>query len=542
MVGPPRFIPGLSFRRVLSAVTIAAALGACATGAVDRVAPAAPAAADGTLRDAPTSAPAVDPPDEEPTTIEVGGDAHDVAATRAPTTAPTRPVVGADGVARLWATQLYAKVLQKPDARANLIGLVRAGQGVPLRSVEQVSRPDAGPCKGGWYEVAPRGFVCVNAFATLDPDDPRVKVAQLALPDAESDLPFQVGTSIGAPVYARIPTRAEQEANEPGLAEHLATTLPDDPAAGGAIDRRPSGAPPPPELLRYMRESRPRLLADEAAYEGRRIAWTREFDAEGRTWLLTGDVGLVPKDKVRTAGWSGLRGVDLVAPGAPQLPLAYTWMGETKKFARDASGVLVDTGEVWPHQTFFELTTHSSKGPGGIYWKTKDGHYVRNDRVSVIKRKDFRPQGVKKADKWIHVRVTWGWLVAYEGDTPVYTAAISPGMDGITERPQGHVTRRGIYPVGWKLISADMSGVDRRKEWAVDEVPFVGYYKESYAVHGAWWHDDFGLPKSHGCINMAPADARWLFGWMDPAMPEGWYAVAAAPGMGIPFTWIDVRP
>lgn len=550
MVGPLRFTRGLSspLRRGLVALLASAALAACATSAAPPPAPHAPVVDDAVREVQPADAPRDDAAPEEDTHIALGPEGDAAAATRVPATAPAAPIVGPDGKARVWATQVFAKILQTPDPKGNLIGLVRAGQGVPLATGEKlpmgsrVAGATVGPCKGGWYAVEPRGFVCMNDFATFDPEDPRVKVAQLALPDAESELPFQVGTSIGAPMYARIPTRAEQEANEPGLAAHLARTLPDDEAQGGAIDRRPAGAPPPPELLRYMRESRPRLLADEAAYTGRRIAWTREFDAEGRTWLLTADVGLVPKDKVRTKGWTKLQGVDLRAPGAPQLPLAYTWMGETKKFRRDPSGVLVDTGEVWPRQTFFELTTQSSKGPGGLYWKTKDDHYVRNDRVSVLKKKDFRPQGVKKTDKWIHVRVTWGWLMAYEGDTPVFATAISPGMDGITERPQGHTTKRGIYPVGWKLVSADMSGVDKGKEWAVDEVPFVGYYKASYAVHGAYWHDDFGLPKSHGCVNMAPKDARWLFQWMDPAMPEGWYAVAAAPGMGIPFTWIDVRP
>jgi hypothetical protein len=447
-----------------------------------------------------------------------------------------------DGRARIWAVQGFAKVLADAKPNAALIGLVRAGQGVPLVTGKPLAKAGLGHCKNGWYEVVPRGVICLNDLSTLDPKDPRVGAARLALPDVSRELPFFVGTSIGAPMYARIPTRAEQEANEPGLQAHLGKTLPADDALGGAIDRAPAGSGPPAEYARWMRETKPRLLADESAYAGRRIAWTREFDAEGRTWLLTADLGLVPKDKVRTKPASELSGVDLTKPGAPKLPLAYTWLGDVKKFRRDASGVLAETDEVWPRHTFFEIQDHFTRGPGGLYYKAGDDAYVRNDLVTVIKKKDGRPPAVGKKEKWIHVRVTWGWMVAYEGDTPVYTTAISPGMDGITERPQGHTTKRGIHPVGWKLFSADMNGVDKGKEWAVDEVPFVGYYKASYGLHGAYWHDDFGRPKSHGCINIAPRDARWLFGWMDPAMPEGWYAVAAVPGLGVPFTWVDVRP
>jgi leucyl aminopeptidase len=75
----------------------------------------------------------------------------------------------------------------------------------------------------------------------------------------------------------------------------------------------------------------------------------------------------------------------------------------------------------------------------------------------------------------------------------------------------------------------------------VDEVPWVSYYKDSYALHGAWWHDEFGRPKSHGCVNLAPADARWLFSWMDPAMPEGWYAVTSYYPH-VQGTAVDLRP
>jgi lipoprotein-anchoring transpeptidase ErfK/SrfK len=77
------------------------------------------------------------------------------------------------------------------------------------------------------------------------------------------------------------------------------------------------------------------------------------------------------------------------------------------------------------------------------------------------------------------------------------------------------------------MLSADMDGRDKGKYWLVDEVPWVQYYVDSFALHGAWWHNDFGRPKSHGCINLSPHDARILFHWMDPQLPEGWYAATS---------------
>jgi len=61
----------------------------------------------------------------------------------------------------------------------------------------------------------------------------------------------------------------------------------------------------------------------------------------------------------------------------------------------------------------------------------------------------------------------------------------------------------------------------------------VQYFHESYALHAAFWHDDFGRVRSHGCVNLPPVDAAWLFEWTDPVVPSPWHgsnAVAGEPG------------
>lgn len=59
-------------------------------------------------------------------------------------------------------------------------------------------------------------------------------------------------------------------------------------------------------------------------------------------------------------------------------------------------------------------------------------------------------------------------------------------------------------------------------------MPYVQYFEGGYAIHGAYWHDGFGRPKSHGCINLAPEDARRLFFWTDPQVPSGWHGARKA--------------
>ena len=63
--------------------------------------------------------------------------------------------------------------------------------------------------------------------------------------------------------------------------------------------------------------------------------------------------------------------------------------------------------------------------------------------------------------------------------------------------------------------------------YSIEDVPFVAYYDRSYALHGAFWHAQFGYMMSHGCLNLSPIDARELFQWTSPHVPNGWHGVFA---------------
>jgi len=63
--------------------------------------------------------------------------------------------------------------------------------------------------------------------------------------------------------------------------------------------------------------------------------------------------------------------------------------------------------------------------------------------------------------------------------------------------------------------------------YSIEDVPWTMYFDGSYALHGASWHANFGHPMSHGCVNLSPADARALFAWTEPRLPDGWHGVFA---------------
>ena len=111
--------------------------------------------------------------------------------------------------------------------------------------------------------------------------------------------------------------------------------------------------------------------------------------------------------------------------------------------------------------------------------------------------------------------------LAFEGEALSVRAS---GLEPFAIERDGVATSQDV------IVQESLKGKPALLAWAVDtarEVPWIAYYDRSYALHGEWWHDRLGRPHSLGCINLAPADARWLFEWLEPALPVGWYAVVA---------------
>jgi lipoprotein-anchoring transpeptidase ErfK/SrfK len=146
----------------------------------------------------------------------------------------------------------------------------------------------------------------------------------------------------------------------------------------------------------------------------------------------------------------------------------------------------------------------------------EDGFCIPRESVRIAWSIE-RPDDVPEDEKWVHVNLPEQTLVAYEGDRPIFATVITSGKEG-------YDTPTGTYRIGHKYVSIRMSGDDPVEGvYDVDEVPWTMYYHGGYALHGAYWHDGFGRVRSHGCTNIAPADARWLYRWTTPTVPRGWH-------------------
>ena len=141
--------------------------------------------------------------------------------------------------------------------------------------------------------------------------------------------------------------------------------------------------------------------------------------------------------------------------------------------------------------------------------------WIETARLRVA-RQTTAPIGVAPDERWIDIDLEEQVLIAYDGATPVYATLISSGR-------KKWRSPWGVYRIRSKDERIRMrSGATARAHWDVADVPWSMGFREHFALHGAYWHDGFGTPRSHGCVNLSPTDAAHLFRWAGPELPAGW--------------------
>jgi hypothetical protein len=136
-------------------------------------------------------------------------------------------------------------------------------------------------------------------------------------------------------------------------------------------------------------------------------------------------------------------------------------------------------------------------------------------------RKIPRPPGTGDNPQWFDADLGEQVLVLYQNDRPVYATLVSSGRNDAT--PLGN------YPVWARVAAITMKSQPYDdKNYFVNMVPWSTFFQAHNAIHGAYWHDRFGSVKSHGCINVAPLDAHYVFESLQPGLPPGWTSVRPA--------------
>jgi len=275
----------------------------------------------------------------------------------------------------------------------------------------------------------------------------------------------------------------------------------------------------PHEIFGYPRPKDVALLGEGLAGGG--VALLGFYSDAGKLFGITPDLELVTTDALEAVKASGFAGKSLTANDG--LPVAFAMSGSTWLYRGDPRN-----GELQPVR---QLTRRSSVALGnerlmvhGQPWRcTKDGLWLREAGLRIVEARTDWPDWAKADSAWVDVSINQQTLVAYEGTRAAYVTLVSTGIDGLLDPATTKSTKTGVFHIVSKHLTATMNGEDPDGAYEMREVPWVQYFSEGYALHGAYWHDAFGQPRSHGCINLSPKDARWLFHFTNPGLPQQWH-------------------
>ena len=508
--------------------------------------------------------------------------------------APAAQVAPTPPPPRIGALSSRVFVRQSPRQTSPEIGQLHIGAVVPLR--DAASKGTDG-CSKGWYAVEPAGYVCLDPSTTLDVDSHPIIVAKRSHHgDFDAAAPLGWSTSREGLLYRKIPTADEQHRVEFELDAHLArleelrTAQREGrdpvrvPAALKDVDlAAATGAPPnvfatgalsPASLASAPHETRPfaKWIPARSA-----IAWTDEFVVDGRSWVLTDDLLVAPKDKLAPLEPSPFVGVQIDGERV-RLPLAFVRHDDKPKyrviatasdltpvsfeeeldvhepraddpdplagFREDTTpGAMRETPGSWTRLSWMGLTGRYRKERNVRYLETTDGGFIRERDATMIDERPPRGFSLAAGEKWVDISIFRGTLVAYEGDRAIFATLISPGANGYKRdngAPAKFTTPTGTFRIEWKHRSTTMTPDPERKSYYLSEVPFTQFFHMPFALHAAYWHDRFGEPKSGGCVNLSVRDAKWLFSWTEPQVPATWHSVRSGDDRG-PGTWVRVR-
>jgi hypothetical protein len=221
-------------------------------------------------------------------------------------------------------------------------------------------------------------------------------------------------------------------------------------------------------------------------------------------WMQIGDEQWVLKtflsDDVLISRYAGVR----LPEGGLPYPMAWT--------LRHLRPSAIPGGDESPNNPFLyrytrvTLYTHIEVD-GKRWYQIGAGQWVHQYDVAKI-TPITRPPEVD-TNKWVSVDLYEQVLIAYEGQTPVFSTLVSSGL-------KDWGTNEGLFHIYLRYPSTDMSGAYQRPDfYYLQDVPWTMYFDGDIALHGTYWHDGFGYRQSHGCVNMSITDAKWLYDWSE---------------------------
>lgn len=392
-----------------------------------------------------------------------------------------------------WSSQESLRIRRMPHKLA-----LRRGLTVPGESFEVSWRISLRGCqRNGWGRVGPEAWVCLDE--AVPSEQPAVTHPQLVAFDAPEPAEWETYVSTGT--YDRAPSD-EADALVPFI------------------------------YGKRWRRWKAKLWSSEAALLGgwapakqlgrvAKYAFVKARETDLGTVLVRRDGSVALADDVHV--------YPITRFGGEELGEESRTIAERLGWAVSYSGTPLLAGPSWreaevarlDYQVALTLGDEQGGfvevlGPGPRGWA------YRQD----IRRVDVQPRPADVSDTalWLDVDLDEQVLIALRGDTPVYATLVSTG------KGRRWATPTGLYRIYDKAAWWHMSSRPGAAEpYHVENVPWTMHFYPRYALHGAFWHWGFGHTASHGCVNLAPRDAAWIYDRISPSTHPGWLLAYERP-------------
>ena len=396
--------------------------------------------------------------------------------------------------------KLDAALYTEPGTDARR-GSAQLGARLPLFGTKR-----AGGCQGRWLNVGPFAWICsdVADYSADDVAAPSLGSRPWLVAGGEGARPLRPGTR-GLPPL---------EPTGPG----------DDGLPYRYYFAGASGAFAYANLNNALDDA-----PDQELEQGFAVAVVEEKSAHGESW-----------GKTKKGRWIAMRELvparsflfhgELVADG--KLDVAWVNAEKSSVFASEKADKATAT-----RVRFEKVRVREEKGTGANVMLRVEGDDGAPGaagggwmRARDLSRARLAPPpaeagGDAATERWIDVDLAQQTIVAYEGTKPVFASLVSTGRG---PAKSDFATPVGVHRIWVKIFTTKMDNLEKddvEKHYALEDVPWVQFFDKAVALHGVFWHRDLGHIHSHGCVNLAPIDARWLYAFTAPHLPIGWTAV-----------------
>ena len=234
---------------------------------------------------------------------------------------------------------------------------------------------------------------------------------------------------------------------------------------------------------------------------GRYVSMLESAQAGGRTFVRTKSGGWV--EATPFWGWPRWQGLEFFA--TPRHDLGFT-IDNINSYSGPSFATPATSNYYQKYDSFPVYNTVEAEG--FTWFQLAPNEWIPSLKARMVRVDTHRPDGVDR-DRWIAIDLEQQTLAVYENGELKFATVIASGAGELYSDP-------GVYEVYNKVESHTMQGsysASKSDFFYYENVPWSLYYNHAQAIHGIYWPAILGIPQSHGCVNMFPGDANWLFQW-----------------------------